>query len=83
MGTAYLVNIRNGAATFQTFRKTGNIVRRNKSTGRKSSLQDQRRNTMHTMNTSMWLDKVGAAFVNTVMIAALPTAFVAILVQAL
>ena len=38
---------------------------------------------MHTMNTSMWLDKVGSAFVNTVMIAALPTAFVAILVQAL
>jgi hypothetical protein len=37
---------------------------------------------MHTMNTSMWLDKVGAAFVNTVMIAALPTALVAILIQA-
>ena len=38
---------------------------------------------MHTMNTSMWLDKVGAAFVNTVMIAALPTALVAVLFQAL
>ena len=37
---------------------------------------------MHTMNTSMWLDKVGAAFVNTVMIAAMPTALVAILIQA-
>ena len=37
---------------------------------------------MHTMNTSMWLDKVGAAFVNTVLIAALPTALVAILIQA-
>ena len=37
---------------------------------------------MHTMNTSMWLDKVGAAFVNTVMIAALPTALVAVLFQA-
>ena len=29
---------------------------------------------MHTMNVSMWLDKVGAAFVSTVLIAALPTA---------
>jgi hypothetical protein len=37
---------------------------------------------MHTMNVSMWLDKVGAAFVNTVLIAAVPTAVVAILFQA-
>jgi hypothetical protein len=37
---------------------------------------------MHTMNASVWLDKLGAAFVNTVLIAALPTALVAILVQA-
>lgn len=37
---------------------------------------------MHTMNTSIWLDKVGAAFVNTVLIAALPTALIAVLVQA-
>jgi hypothetical protein len=37
---------------------------------------------MHTMNVSMWLDKVGSAFVNTVLIAAVPTALVAILVQA-
>ena len=37
---------------------------------------------MHTMNLSLLLDKVGAALVNTVLIAALPTALVAILVQA-
>lgn len=37
---------------------------------------------MHTMNTSLWLDKVGAAFLNTVLLAAMPTALVAILVQA-
>ncbi len=36
---------------------------------------------MHTMNTSMWLDKVGAAFVSTVLIAALPTALVVTLFQ--
>ena len=34
------------------------------------------------MHTSMWLDKVGAAFVNTVLLAAFPTALVAILAQA-
>lgn len=38
---------------------------------------------MHTMNTPMWLDKVGAAFVSTVLIAALPTALVVTLFQAL
>lgn len=38
---------------------------------------------MHTMNASMWLDKVGAAFVGTVLIAALPTALVTVLIQAL
>ncbi len=37
---------------------------------------------MHTMNASVWLDKLGAVFVNTVLIAALPTALVAILLQA-
>ena len=36
---------------------------------------------MHTMNMSLWLDKVCAAFVNTVLIAALPTALVATLIQ--
>ncbi|MDQ1154677.1 hypothetical protein QE389_001876 [Brevundimonas sp. SORGH_AS 993] len=38
---------------------------------------------MHTMNASMWLDKVGSLLVNTIMIAALPTAIVAVLIQAL
>lgn len=44
--------------------------------------QERRRHMMHTMNTSLWLDKVCAAFVNTVLIAALPTALVAVLLQA-
>jgi len=37
---------------------------------------------MHTMNASLWLDKVGHAFVNGCLLAALPTAAFAILVQA-
>ena len=31
---------------------------------------------MYTMNVSQWMDKVGNAFVNTVLLAALPTATV-------
>lgn len=37
---------------------------------------------MYTMNASQWMDKVGNAFVNTILLAALPTAMVAILAQA-
>lgn len=36
---------------------------------------------MHTMNVSMMMDKVGAVLVNAALLAALPTALVAILVQ--
>lgn len=38
---------------------------------------------MNTMNASLWMDKVGTALVNAAMLAALPTALVAILIQAL
>ena len=38
---------------------------------------------MHTMNASLLMDKFGAAFLNTVLLAALPTALVAVLFQAL
>ena len=37
---------------------------------------------MDTMTASLFLDKVGAAFLNTVLLAALPTALVAIIAQA-
>ena len=43
---------------------------------------NRRRNTMYTMNASQWMDKVGNVLVKAVMLAALPTAMVAILVQA-
>lgn len=44
--------------------------------------QNVRRKTMNTMNASLFLDKVGAVFINAALLAALPTALVAILVQA-
>jgi hypothetical protein len=36
---------------------------------------------MDTMNASLWMEKVGHAIVNAALLAALPTAIVAILIQ--
>ena len=44
--------------------------------------QDRRNRTMNTMNASLMMDKVGALLINAALLAALPTALVAILVQA-
>ena len=38
---------------------------------------------MHTMNASLMMDKVGALLINAALLAALPTALVAVLFQAL
>ena len=45
--------------------------------------QDQERTTMNTMNTSYFIEKVGHGVLNAFLLAALPTALVATLVQAL
>ena len=37
---------------------------------------------MHTMNVSLFMDRIGAVVVNAALLAALPTALVAILFQA-
>jgi hypothetical protein len=44
--------------------------------------QDRRKSTMSTLNASLMLDKVGTFVVNGALLAALPTALVAILIQA-
>ena len=36
---------------------------------------------MNTMNASLWMDKVGTALVNAALLAALPTALIAIVLQ--
>ena len=41
-----------------------------------------RRTTMNTMKASLFMDKIGAVLVNAALLAALPTALVAILIQA-
>lgn len=43
---------------------------------------DLRRTTMNTMKASLFMDRIGAVLVNAALLAALPTAMVAILVQA-
>ena len=45
-------------------------------------LQDRKNSTMNTMNASLMMDKVGTVLVNAALLAALPTALVAILIQA-
>ncbi len=44
--------------------------------------QDRKTRTMNTMNASLMMDKVGALLINAALLAALPTALVAILLQA-
>jgi hypothetical protein len=44
-------------------------------------VQSQRRTTMNTMNVSFFIEKVGHGILNTFLLAALPTALVATLIQ--
>jgi len=48
-----------------------------------SLTQDQERTTMNTMNASYFLEKVGHGVLNAFLLAALPTALITTLVQAL
>jgi hypothetical protein len=71
-------------ATFPVEAKTGNNDAASPENGDKIvSTQDQRRNTMHSMNASYFIEKVGHGVMNAFLLAALPTALVATLIQAL
>jgi len=59
-------------------------MQRNNERGVKTSLtQELRRKTMNTMNASYFIEKVGHGVLNAFLLAALPTALVATLIQAL
>ena len=59
-------------------------MQRHNERGVKTSLtQDRQRTTMNTMNASYFIEKVGHGVLNAFLLAALPTALVATLVQAL
>ena len=44
-------------------------------------VQNQRISTMNTMNVSLFIEKIGHGILNTFLLAALPTALVATLIQ--
>jgi len=52
-----------------------------RSRGKIPLVQSQRRTTMNTMNLSFFIEKVGHGILNTFLLAALPTALVATLIQ--
>ena len=59
-------------------------MQRHNKRGVKTSLtQDPRRKTMNTMNASYFIEKVGHGILNAFLLAALPTALVVSLLQAL
>ena len=59
-------------------------MQRNNERGVKTSLtQELRRKTMNTMNASYFIEKVGHGILNAFLLAALPTALVTTLIQAL
>ncbi len=59
-------------------------MQRNNEAGVKSTPStNQRRKTMDTMNASYFLEKVGHGILNAFLLAALPTALVATLIQSL
>ena len=59
-------------------------MQRHNERGVKTSLaQDRKRTTMNTLNASYFIEKVGHGVMNAFLLAALPTALVATLVQAL
>ena len=73
---------RTDAATFPERANTGKIdAAEQHNEGEKILAQVQRRTTMHSMNASYFIEKVGHGILNTFLLAALPTALVATLVQ--
>jgi hypothetical protein len=73
---------RTDAATFPDRANTGKTdAAEQQNEGENILTQVQRRTTMHSMNASYFIEKVGHGILNTFLLAALPTALVATLVQ--
>jgi hypothetical protein len=75
---------RTDAATFPDQADTGKIdAAEQQKRGENIPRSGQRRTTMHSMNASYFIEKVGHGILNAFLLAALPTALVATLIQAL
>jgi hypothetical protein len=74
---------RTDAATFPDRAETGNIDAAEKQKrGENIPRSGPRRTTMHSMNASYFIEKVGHGILNAFLLAALPTALVTTLIQA-
>jgi len=78
---APIFNLKNGGRTVQTKRKQRNV--HPATPQKRTKIVQQRRDTMQAMKTSIWMDRVGHAFFNALLLAALPTAAVALIIQSL
>ena len=75
---------RTEVATFPDTSQTGKIdAATQRKRGENIPRSGSERTTMNTMNASIFIEKIGHGILNTFLLAALPTALVATLVQAL
>ena len=78
------ISPRTDAATFPDTSQTGKIdAAAQRKRGENIPRSGSQRTTMNTMNASYFIEKVGHGVLNAFLLAALPTALVATLVQAL
>ena len=80
-GARRIFNLKNGGRTVQTKRERRNV--HSATTLKRTKIVQQRRDTMQAMKTSIWMDRVGHGFFNAMLLAALPTAAVALIIQSL
>jgi hypothetical protein len=76
-----IFNLKNGGRTVQTKRETRNV--HPAASHKRTKIVQSRRDTMQAMKTSIWMDRVGHGFFNAMLLAALPTAAVALIIQSL
>lgn len=80
-GACRIFNLKNGGRTVQTKRTKRNV--HPATYQKRTKIVQQRRDTMQAMKTSIWMDRVGHGFFNAMLLAALPTAAVALIIQSL
>lgn len=80
-GVAPIFNLKNGGRTVRTRRERRKIHPATQQ--KRTKIVQSRRDTMQAMKTSIWMDRVGHGFFNALLLAALPTAAIAMVVQSL
>lgn len=78
VGNCILIVGKNGAAPFAVAKANPVFMLRRTTSLAHSGTGTK---TMNTMNTTLWMEKIGETVINAILLAGLPTALVAILVQ--